>query len=73
MSVDVLDRDQVVGTDVLLQVSILPHHISCGLCGHDLHRNAEGTRRSTEKSRGLGSRLGADGVLGASPGAEADR
>lgn len=49
VSVDVLDGDQVVGADLLLQVSILPHHIGCGLCGHDLHRNAEGTSRSTKE------------------------
>lgn len=51
MSVDVLDGDQVVGADVLLQASILPHHIGCGLGGHDLHCNADGTRVSREKSR----------------------
>lgn len=73
MSVDVLDWDQVVGADVLLQVAILPHHIGYGLCGHDLHRNAEGTRMSTENSRGLGSRLRTGGLLAGSPGADADR
>ena len=41
MSVDVLDGDQIVGADVLLQVSVLPHHVGCGLCGHDLHCHAE--------------------------------
>lgn len=51
MSVDVLDGDQVVGADVLLQASILPHHVGCGLGGHDLHRNAEGTTVSREKKK----------------------
>lgn len=72
MSVDVLDRDQVVGADVLLQVSVLPHHIGCGLCGHDLHRNAEGTRMS-RKQQGVRLQAGVDQVVGGSPGAQADR
>lgn len=37
MAVQVLDGNEVIGSDPLLHPSVLPHHISSGLCGDDFY------------------------------------
>lgn len=39
VAVKVLDGDKVVWSDPLLHPPVLPHHISRGLCGYNLHCN----------------------------------
>lgn len=44
MAVEVLDGDEVVWSDPIIYPPILPHHVSCGLRGNNLHRNTAQTQ-----------------------------
>lgn len=41
VAVEVLDGDEVVGSDAPLQSPVLPHHVRCGFGEHHLHCNPE--------------------------------
>lgn len=54
MVVQVLDGDEVIGTDARLQPAVLPHDVRRGHRGDDLHRHP--ARSNSKEERGGGQR-----------------